>query len=126
MPYQNLSHKNNAITTFAGGISAIGTIAVVKSGTGTLFPSVFPYLLVFEKIVSGVVTQRELVKVIRKDGDSFMLVRSAGYCMENDTATVKGNTAFEFHADDKISLRLYEEEMADMHAEITRLGAIVL
>ncbi len=66
MPYENYSHYNNVTTLFANGISTISTTVIVKSGTGDLFPSVFPYLLVLEKIVADVVTQRELVKVTWK------------------------------------------------------------
>ena len=126
MPFQNFTYDNNAITTLASGVSDVGEVIVVKNGTGELFPSSTPYLLILEKIVSSSVTQREIVKVIRRDNDTFKIERSAGYCMANDTATTKTNTAFEFSADDKVSLRFLEEELADMHAELVRLGAIVI
>lgn len=46
--------------------------------------------------------------------------------MASDTSLTKTNTAFEFSTDDRVSLRFLEEEMADMNAELVRLGAIEL
>lgn len=55
------------MSTLAGGLSAIGTILIVKSTTGEKFPSTYPYFLCVERIESGAVTKREIVKVIRRD-----------------------------------------------------------
>jgi len=63
MTFKNLKSSNNAISILSNGISDTSTILIIKSGTGSLFPDEFPYLLVLEEITSQVVTKRELVKV---------------------------------------------------------------
>ena len=67
------------------------------------------------------VTKRELVKVTNRAGDTFTIVRSAGYCPEDDTATEQTNTAFEFSANDYVYLVGTAEDDADLKAEVARL-----
>lgn len=121
MPFQYFTYRNNAITTLATNLSNVGTILIVKSATGGLFPSEYPYLLVLENIVNDVVMKREIVNVIRRDGDVFLIERGAWYCMADDTATTKTNTAFDFSTDDRVSLRFLEEELKDVNDEIQRI-----
>lgn len=123
MTLQNYKVANNAVSTLSAGISAGATSFVCASGQGGRFPSVFPFLLTLEKVVSNAVTKREIVKCTNRAGDAFTITRSAGYCLVSDSAVTQTNTAQSFDTADIISLRMVAEIPDDINLELVRLEA---
>lgn len=126
MTLTNYKTANNANSTLASGIGAGATSLVCATGEGGRFPSTFPFLMTIEKIVAGVVTKRDIVKVTNRAGDAFTIVRSAGYCLASDSATTQTNTAQSFDSGDVISHRLTGEIIDDLNAEAVRLESAKL
>lgn len=124
MTLANYKHKNNAESTVLGTISAGATSLICATGEGARFPSTYPFLLTLEKWDSqGRVTKREIVKVTNRSTDAFTIVRSAGYCPADYSATTQTNTAFSFDTGDTIKLKATAEDLDDINAELVRLEA---
>ena len=66
MTFANYKTANNASSVLASSISAGASSLVCTTGHGGRFPSVFPFLLTIEKVVSGAVTKREIVQVTNR------------------------------------------------------------
>lgn len=121
MTLQNYKTANNATSQIATTLSAGATSLVCTTWQGGRFPSIFPFYLTLEKIVADVVTKREIVKVTNRSGDTFTIVRSAGYCLADATATAQTNTAFAFDVYDFIALRFVWEVLTDINDELVRI-----
>jgi len=125
MTFLNLKIANNAKSTVGANISAGATTLTCATWEGGRFPSTYPYYLTLEKVVLGVVTKREVVKVTARSTDSFTIVRSAWYCPGSASATTQTNTAYAFDTADIISLRIVAENIDDINAELVRLGLVL-
>jgi len=127
MTYYGFKHKNNARAEQLGSISAGAVTVICASGYGDLFPTTFPFLLTIENFVNatGLVSKREIVRVTNRVGDTFTIVRSAGYCPASSTATTQTNTAFSFTPDADntvvLSLKMTAEDLDDLNAELVRI-----
>ena len=117
MTFTKYRNANNASSTLIADISASATALLIKDWDQSLFPSNFPFLLTLEHLDSDEnVTLREIVKVIWSNQNSFTVVRSAGVCIQDDTASNRSqdNTAHAFYSWDRVSLYRTAEQVKDI------------
>jgi hypothetical protein len=116
------SVKNNAAGALVAGIGASATTIILATGQGGLFPASFPFWAKLEKYDTALngsrVLKREVVKVTGGAGDTFTVIRSAGYCPADYQATTQGNTAFSFDAGDAFVHTLTAEQVDDIQTAV--------
>ena len=115
----NYNNSNNASTTISAWISASATTLLVDNGA--ILPNA-PFLLTLEHMDNEKVTVREIVKCTAKIGNSLTIVRSAGICVQDDTATpkVQNNTPHSFWVGDFASIYWTSEQVKDIQDEINQ------
>lgn len=115
----NYNNSNNASTTISAWISASATTLLVDNGA--ILPNA-PFLLTLEHIDNEKVTVREIVKCTAKIGNALTIVRSAGTCVQDDTATpkVQNNTPHSFWVGDFASIYWTSEQVKDIQDEIEK------
>jgi len=100
-----LKSANNAKWLILGTVLASAGFVTIKDSRGGIFPSVYPYRCTLTKFVSWIVTQREIVEVTSRTGDTFTISRGVEACPANDTtATSQTTTAFAFADNDSFQL----------------------
>jgi len=115
--YVKYKNANNAQSTLAAEIATAGAgSCVLKTWEGALFPATGSYFAVIEHLVATVVTKREIVKVTARSTDVLSITRSAGTCVQDDSADPKlaWTTAYTFEVGDRISMYFCEEDLADL------------
>lgn len=119
MAFVNYTASNLAQGLLNAGIGASATTVVLQTGQGGLFPSTFPFLAVIEKYDGqSRVTQREMVKVTNRSGDTLTVVRSAGSVPAAYNSTTQGTTAFAFDSGDALTHIVSAEQIKDIQDEI--------
>lgn len=116
------SKYNNARSTLAAPFTSSGTSFVCKTWEGGIFPP-WQNDYTIEKIVSWVVTRRDVVKATRS-GDVFAVnERNSQSCVQSDAADPKTRTSNpnNFDTGDFISLRVTEEDWDDVYNQINNL-----
>lgn len=115
----NYNNSNNASTTISAWISASATTLLVENGA--ILPNA-PFLLTLEHMDNEKVTVREIVKCTAKIGNSLTIVRSAGICVQDDTANpkVQNNTPHSFWVGDFASIYWTSEQVKDIQDEINQ------
>ena len=120
MSFQNYTSNNNCRSLLVGWISAWSTSMIITSGEWAIRPSTYPYLQTIESYTNSIVTKREIVKVTNRSSDTFTIVRSSWYCVQDDSVTpkVRDNTARAFSDGDYVSLYITAEQEKDVQDEI--------
>ena len=99
---------NNASTKLVAGITNVALTMQVSAGTGLLFPNPTGgdfFLVTLSKVVSGIETQTEIVKVTARATDVFTIVRAQ-----------EGTAAQVFAEDDWVMLRMTAGVATDTEA----------
>jgi len=112
---QEYKTSNNWVWLLLTDLWAVWTTLILETGQWDLFPNTYPFLITIEKIVSDVVTQREIVKCTNKSWDNLTIVRSAWTCPPDDTSTTQWTTAFDFDDWDRVSLYITAELIQDIY-----------
>lgn len=121
MTFVNYQNSNNASSKLLADISASTTIILITSWEEALFPNSYPFLLTIEKVNSDWnVILREIVKVVSWNQNSFVVVRWAWKCVQDDTATtrVQSTATHSFSAWDRISLYWTAEQVKDIQDDL--------
>lgn len=121
MAFENYIVKNNIKWKLSAWIGTWTLSLILWNDYINIFPQpteTRKYLLTIEKVEDWVVTRREIIKVITKVWAVLTITRSAWFCLASDTATTYTNTAFNFDAQDKISLYNVAENDDDIKTEI--------
>lgn len=121
MTFVNYKNSNNASSNLIADISASATVILITSWDQALFPNSYPFLLTIEKVNSDWnVILREIVKVVSWNQNSFVVVRWAWTCVQDDTASqrVQWNSTHSFSAWDRISLYWTAEQVKDIQDDL--------
>jgi len=121
MVFVKFRNTNNASSTLIADISASATALLIKDWDQSLFPTNFPFLLTLEHLDPDEnVILREIVKVTWSNQNSFTVERSAGVCVQDDTASNRSqdNTAHAFYSWDKVSLYWTAEQVRDIQERL--------
>lgn len=113
-----LQSANNAKWLILGDVLASAGFITIKDSKGWLFPSVYPYRCTITKVVNSVVTQREIVEVTNRVGDTFTITRGVEACPASDSATTQTTTAFAFSDNDSFQINRTNDKDVEVDANL--------
>lgn len=113
--------NNNAYWNLLGTLTAWATTMTIKDSRWGLFPSVYPYQLTLEKLVSWIVTKREIVNVTNRVWDTFTITRAYESCPLSDSSTTQQQIAQSFDDGDLVQMRLTAWKVNTIETNITNL-----
>jgi len=114
-----LNFANNAKAEILGTVLTGSGFLTVKWGKGDLFPSVFPYkCTALKKNTSNAVTQREIITVTWRTGDTFTITKWAEACPASDTATTATINDFQFDDWDEFFLWVTAGRQDEINTEL--------
>lgn len=124
MPLTQYAAVNGCKSTLKATLTAAATTAIVETGEGARFGSSFPLaakLVKRDSSDSSIETQREMITITARSGDTLTISRGAEDITPSTTSNTPGSTAYEFDAGDEIIVTASAGIQDAIIAELVRL-----